>query len=228
MEYGVVSMMTGKAMEKDWKTLDEPDLLKFAIGRDYGTLASDLQDKMKNNCPAGHYPPLAITSFGVGAWMPVTHPVAIGLFAADGMATLLETGAFTVMWNPMHSVLMLDDGNHPKPAYYGIQMLHQIVGPGDTFVTATTSSDAVGVHAVKRTDGGLGLLFVAKDVTQAARVNVSISGYNFAASGTRYDWNQAALDGGKGISSAPIANLGANFTVDIPTAGIVAIVIPKK
>jgi hypothetical protein len=228
MDYGVVSMMTGKALERDWKTLDEPDLLKNALGREYGILAADLQDKMKSSCPAGHYPPLAITTFGVQPWMPVTHPVAVGLFAANGMATLLETGVFTVMWNPMHSVLMLDDSNHPKPAYYGIQMLHQIVGPGDTFVSANSSSDAVGVHAVKRADGGLGLLFVSKDVLQGAKVNVSINGYNFAASGTRYDWNEAALEAGKGISSAPIGNLGANFTVDVPTAGIVAIVIPKK
>jgi hypothetical protein len=227
MDFGVVSMMTGKAIEKDWKTLDEPDLLKTAIGREFGTLAQDLQDRMKSNCPQGHYPQLAITSFGVNAWMPVTHPIAVGLFAANGLATLLETGAYTVMWSPMHSVLLLDDSNHPKPAYYGIQMLHQVVRPGDTFVTATTSSDAVGVHAVKRTDGGLGLLFVSKDVLQSAKVNVNIGGYNYAASGTRYDWNQALLDAGKGIASAPVGNLGANFTVEIPTAGIVAIVIPK-
>jgi hypothetical protein len=227
MDYGVVSMMTGKALEKDWKTLDEPDLLKNAIGREYGTLAQDLQDKMKSNCPPGHYPQLAITNFGVNAWMPVMHPIAVGLFAANGMATLLETGVYTVMWTPMHSVLMLDDSNHPKPAYYGIEMLHEIVQPGDTFVTASTSSDAVGVHAVKRRDGGLGLLLVSKDVTQSAKINVNISGYNFATSGTRYDFNQATLDAGKGISSAPIGNLGASFTVDMPPAGIVAILIPK-
>jgi hypothetical protein len=227
MDYGVVSMMTGKALERDWKTLDEADLLKNAIGREYGTLAQDLQDKMKSNCPAGHYPQIAIASFGVGAWMPVTHPIAVGLFAANGMATLLETGAFTVMWTPMHSVLMLDDKNNPKAAYYGIKMLHQIVGPGDAFVTASTSSDAVGVHAVKRRDGGLGLLLVSKDVIQGAKINVNISGYNFATSGTRYDFNQATLDSGKGITSAPIGNLGASFTVDMPPAGIVAIVIPK-
>jgi hypothetical protein len=228
MDYGVVSMMTGKQSEKDWKTLDEADLLKNAIGREYGILGSDLQDKMKNNCPAGHYPALAITSFGVQPWMPVPHPVVVGLFAANGMATLLETGTFTVMWTPMHSALLLDDSNHPKPAYYGIQMLHQVVGPGDTFVSATSSNDAVGVHAVKRADGGLGLLLVSKELLQPSKVNVSISGYNFATSGTRYDWNQASLDAGKGITSAPVGNLGANFSVDVPTAGIVAIVIPKK
>jgi hypothetical protein len=151
----------------------------------------------------------------------------VGLFAANGMATLLETGTFTVMWTPMPSALLLDDSNHPKPAYYGIQMLHQVVGPGDTFVSATSSNDAVGVHAVKRADGGLGLLLVSKELLQPSKVNVSISGYNFATSGTRYDWNQASLDAGKGITSAPVGNLGANFTVEIPTAGIVAIVIPK-
>jgi alpha-L-arabinofuranosidase len=227
MDYGVVSMMVGQAVTTDYKTLDEDDLLKVALPRAFSMLASDLGDKTKQFCPAGHTPQLAITNFGVNSWMPVKHPVAVGLFAANAMATLLETGVFTAMWTPMHSVLLLDDSNHPKPAYYGIKMLHEVTGQGDVFVTASSSVDAVAVHAVKRTDGGLGLLFVDKELAQSAKVTVTVNGYNYATKGTRYDWNQSNFDAGKGITEAPIDGLSATFTVDMPASGITAIVIPK-
>jgi hypothetical protein len=102
-----------------------------------------------------------------------------------------------------------------------------MAGPGDVFVSATSSVPAVGVHAVRRRDGGLGLLFVDKQMDQTAKITVTVNGYNYATKGTRYDWNLAALDSNKGISETPIDGLGATFTVDVPSNGITAIVIPK-
>jgi len=230
IDYGTVSLMVGQALSIDYKTLDEDDLLTAALPRGFGMVASDLGDKFKQFCPANHMPHLAITNFGGNIWGPVKHPVTVGLFAANGMATMLETGAFTVMWTPMHGgtfASLLDDNNHPKPAYYGLQMIHEVVGQGDVFVTASSSVDAVAVHAVKRADGGLGLLFVDKQLAQSAKVTVTVNGYNYAAKGTRYDWSQSNLDAGKGITEAPIDGLGATFTVDVPPSGMTAIVIPK-
>ncbi|MGA9668908.1 MAG: hypothetical protein WBQ94_06850 [Terracidiphilus sp.] len=227
MDFGAVSLMVGQALNTDNKTLDEDDLMKAALPRGFGMIAADLGDKMKQSCPANHFPSLAITSFSTNIWGPVRHPVAVGLFAANAMATLMETGSYTVMWSPMHSTFFLDDSNHPKPAYFGIKMIHEMARPGDVFVVANSSVDAVAVHAVKRTDGGLGLLLVDKELAQSAKVTVTVNGYNYANKGTRYDWNQSNLDSGKGITEAPIDGLGATFTVDMPPSGITAIVIPK-
>jgi hypothetical protein len=227
MDFGVVSLMTGKAIETDWKTLDDADLLKNALGRDFGAMMQDIIPNEQKFCPAGHMPQLAVTNFGVNSWMPTKRPVAIGLFAAEGVASMMENGVYSVQWSPEHSVFMIDDSNKPKPAYYGIKMIHEMGQPGDVFVAASTSLDALGVHAVKRADGGLGLLFVSKEIGQSVKVTVSINGYNYAAKGTRYDWNQGSLDAGKDVTSAPIDNLGPTFTVDVPPSGIVAIVIPK-
>jgi hypothetical protein len=227
MDFATVSVMSGKAVDTDWKTLDDADLLKNALGRDFGALMQDIGPNEQKNCPAGHFPQLAITNFGVNSWMPTKHPVAIGLYAAEGVASMMERGVYTVEWTPEHSVFMIDDSNKPKPAYYGIKMIHEMGQPGDVFVTTTNSLDALGVHAVKRTDGGLGLLFVGKEIGQSYKVTVSINGYNYATKGTRYDWNQGSLDAGKDVTSAPIDNLGPTFTVDVPASGIVAIVIPK-
>jgi hypothetical protein len=83
------------------------------------------------------------------------------------------------------------------------------------------------VHAVKRIDGGLGLLFVDKELAQSAKVTVTVNGYNYATKGMRFDWNQSTLDAGKGIAEAPIDGFGATLTVDVQASGITAIVIPK-
>ena len=227
MDFGAVTLQVGQALSIDYKTLDEDDLMTSALGRGYGMIAADLGAEFKLYCPAGHVPHLAITSFGANAWGPVKHPVTLGLFAAESMTSLLESGAFAVMWSPEHSQWFLDDSNHPKPVYYGIKMIHEMAGPGDVFVSATSSVPAVGVHAVRRRDGGLGLLFVDKQMDQTAKITVTVNGYNYATKGTRYDWNLAALDSNKGISETPIDGLGATFTVDVPSNGITAIVIPK-
>ncbi len=227
MDFAAVTLMNGRAIPQDWKTLDDVDLLKDALRNSYGMLMQDVVANEQKYCPAKHFPQLAVTNFGVNSWMPTKRPIAIGLFAAEGIATLMESGVYTVQWTPEHSVFMIDDSNKPKPAYYGIKMIHEMGQAGDVFVSATTSVDALGVHAVKRADGGLGLLFVGKEIGQSYKVTVSINGYNYATKGTRYDWNQGSLDAGKDVTSAPIDNLGPTFTVDVPPSGIVAIVIPK-
>jgi hypothetical protein len=62
----------------------------------------------------------------------------------------------------------------------------------------------------------------------AIATSVSISGYNFASKGVRYDWNKETVLAGKGVTQSPIENLGANFTIDVPRYGITVVVIPAK
>ena len=78
-----------------------------------------------------------------------------GTFSADAVPTLLETGAYTVVWAPIHatSPILLDINSQPGPAYYGIKMLHQIAKPGDVFGDNVAVGHP-GVHAVKKRDGG--------------------------------------------------------------------------
>jgi hypothetical protein len=87
--------------------------------------------------------------------------------------------------------------------------------------------DTLAVHAVKRRDGGLGLLLINKDLARSITATVSVNGYNYAAKGTRYDYGKLTIDAGKSITEAPIENLGPTFTVEVPRYGITAIVIPK-
>ena len=245
MDFSAATLWEGKGAAPNWlDNVDEEDLLTLArdqmdptrhfpgqdaILHDYTLLARDLVEKYKKFCPNGHSPQLAVTSLGLASWLPAKNPAATALFAADSIAMLLETGVYTVEWSPIHaaSPSFLDNKNQPQPAYYGIKLLHQVVRPGDVFVAVTSQMDTLAVHAVKRRDGGLGLLLINKDLARSITATVSVDGYNYATKGTRYDYGKLTMDAGKSITEAPIDNLGPTFAVEVPRYGITAIVIPK-
>lgn len=244
MDFSATSFWEGKGAPPNWvDNVDEQDLLVSArdemdsnrhypgengLQHDYNLLGNDLVDKYKKFCPSGHFPPLAITGLGVSAWLPAKNPAATALFAADAMARLLQTGAYTVVWSSTHALSpsFLDNSNQPQPAYYGIKLFHQMAAPGDTFVDASSQMDALSVYATKRRDGGLGLLLINKNLVQSVTATVSVNGYSFATKGTRYDYGKLTMDAGKAITEAPIDNLGATFSVEVPRYGVTAIVIP--
>lgn len=244
MDFSATTFWEGKGAPPNWvDNVDELDLLLTArdemdanrhypnqngLQHDYDLLGNDLVEKYKKFCPSGHFPPLAITGLGVSSWLPAKNPAAPALFAADAMARLLQTGAYTVVWSPIHALSssFLDNNNQPQPAYYGIKLFHQMAGPGDQLVQASSQMDTLGVYATKRRDGGLGLLLLNRDLIRSVTVTVSVTGYNFATKGTRYDYGKLNIDAGKTITEAPIENLGASFSVEVPRYGITSIVIP--
>jgi hypothetical protein len=245
MDFGAVSLFEGKGAPPNYDiNIDEDDLLKAArdpldnqkrfsvsaLNHDYALLVMDLSEKYKKFCPAGHAPQLAVTNFGIAQWLPAKNPATTGLYAADATATLVERGVYTVQWAPIHAVspTLLSTDNQPQPVYCGLKMFHRVAArAGDVFVAASSPMDTLGVHAVKRRDGGLGLLFVNKDPVQNITVTVTVDGYSFATKGTKYEWGKQTLEDGKGITEAPIDNLGGTFTVVVPRYTITAIVVPK-
>jgi len=245
MDFSAATLWEGKgALPTRVDNVDEQDLLLQArnpldenayfpgqngLEYDYDLLGRDLVEKYKKFCPKGHQPPLAFTSVGLTPWLPAKNPAATALYAADSLATLLERGAFTVEWSPIHALSpsFLDNNDQPQPAYYGIKMLHLMALPGDMFVAATSPMETLAVHAVKRRDGGLGVLLINKDLARSVAVTISVDNYSYASKGIRYDYGKLTIEAGKQITEAPINGLGPTFTVDVPRYGITAIVIPK-
>jgi hypothetical protein len=246
MDFAAVSFSEGRGDPKDSAYLDVDSLLHASkynfnadlhydaddIHHDYALLAGDLVEKYKKYCPANHFPPLAIDGLGMNAWLPVKDPgqkAVSALFAADAIAMLLQDGAYSVIWGPIHgpSPTFLSEDDKQQPAYYAIKLLHTAAGPGDAFVTTTTPQEFFDVYSFKRRDGGLSMLFVNKTLDRSVTATVSVDAYAFAKKGTRYDWGKAESDAGKGITEAPIDNLGNNFTIEIPRMGVTALVIPK-
>jgi hypothetical protein len=244
MDFSAITLFEGKGAPPNFDiNIDEDDLLRTArdpldqtkyfsvsaLSHDYALLVTDLSEKYKKFCPAGHLPPLAITNIGIAPWLPAKNPEVAGLYTLDATATLVENGVYAVEWAPIHALspLLFDNNNQPQPAYFGLKLLHQVARVGDTFVPATTPLDRLSVHAVKRRDGGLGLMFINKDPVQSIAATVTVDGYNFATKGTRYEWGKVTLEAGKGITEAPIDGLGGTFTVVVPRYSITALVIPK-
>jgi hypothetical protein len=245
MDFSAAAFWEGKGAEPTLvDNVDEGDLLMLArdpmdvtrhipggngLQYDYSQLAHDLIDKYKKFCPNGHQPQLAITTLGIAGWLPAKNPASTALFSADAVPTLLETGAYTVVWSPIHAIspILLDTNSQPQPAYYGIKMLHQIAKPGDVFVGATSQIDTLAVHAVKKRDGGFGLLLINKNLDRSVTATVTVNGYAYANKGTRYDYGKLTIEAGKTITETPIDGLGGTFTVEVPRYGITAVVIPK-
>jgi hypothetical protein len=246
MDFAAVSFSEGRGDPKDNQYLDVDSLLHQSkynfnadlhydqddIQHDYSTLSGDLAEKYKKYCPANHYPPLVVDGLGMNAWLPTKDAgmkAAVALYAAEAIPMLLEEGAYSVIWNPIHgpSPTFLSDDDKQQPAYYAIKLIHTAAQPGDTFVTATSPQDYFDTYAVKRRDGGLALLFVNKTYDRSVTASVSVDNYTYAKSGTKYDWGKAESDAGKGITEAPIDNLGGTFNVEVPRLGVTVVVIPK-
>jgi hypothetical protein len=245
MDFSAAAFWEGKGAEPTFvDNIDEQDLLTLArdpmdptrhypggngLQYDFTQLARDLVDKYKKFCPGGHQPPLAITNLGITQWLPAKNPAVAALFSADAVTSLLETGAYTVVWSPIHALSpsFLNNQNQPQAAYFGIKMIHQVASVGDVFVGANSDSETLTVHAVKKRDGGFGLLLINKDVMRSVTATVSVKNYSIAAKGMRYDYGKATMDAGKTIVEAPMENLGPTFTIEVPRYSVTALVIPK-
>jgi hypothetical protein len=127
------------------------------------------------------------------------------LFAADMYMTWFENGVQNVDWWNQHngpgtpSIINgaqdYGDGgifssgtngsgvtepplNTPFAPYYGISMVSKLASPGDTLVSSQSDNALVKVHAVRRTAGGLNLLIVNEDPTNAHTVNLTYNGFS--------------------------------------------------
>ena len=152
---------------------------------------------------------IALTEFDSG-FGNNTQPGA--MFAADTYASLLENGVFTVDWWNIHnggtaastvagqpdyadmgllsSATCLPDGtceppmNTPFAPYYAIQILHDVLHPGDQLVRASTDVPAVKAHATRRPNGDVDVLLVNEDPDNAYTVNLTGATYQYTNGAT--------------------------------------------
>ncbi len=135
------------------------------------------------------------------------------LFAADAYATMIGQGVFSVDWWNVHNGIgqvreiaghpdyddygllssgtCTEDGSVCQPAlntpfapYHAISMVSKFARPGDQLVTATATDPLVRSHAARRPDGGLAVMLVNQDPTNAKTVALRYSGYSAAPGAT--------------------------------------------
>jgi hypothetical protein len=211
----------------DYRTRDESSTLR-APEADLSKFLPEAVYEQKKFCPAAHDLRVAITQMSPIHWAAVPNPLTDGLFAADAIALLIESGTINTDWTELHDGYFLNENNQPGPAYYGIQMLHIVAfRPGDQFVTTDSSTPTVAAHATHRSDGSFGLILINKDPTTAAEVKVNVSGGNFALQGGRFDYGPDNLKTTSGPTKTAFKSGGNAFTLTIPPYTITDIVLLK-
>jgi hypothetical protein len=164
---------------------------------------------------------LLITESGAGS---VTGP-ATALYAADEYASWFENGVVNVEYQELHNGFLTssDTGiadSSPEGPYYGAKMTSVLASTGDSFVTATSASTMIGVHAVKKANGNHAVMLVNRDPTNSYTVTVSVTGATLGNCGTRYDFGQANFNGtypsSSDVQSTVSGFHAGSFTITVP------------
>jgi hypothetical protein len=176
-----------------------------------------------------------------------TVSVVNALFLADDYMSWLEHGAINVDWWDLHNGANAGNNssslygsanygeygvlanascagsacepsaNTPLPAYFGLQMLTKLGGPGDTMVSSSSSQSLVGVHAVKQSNGNLAVLLINKDRNNSHSVSLSLNGYSASNTTTLYSYS----NGNSAISTSQSSGL----TVQVPAYSLATVVL---
>lgn len=228
IDFVTVAFETG-AMQPDWKTLNEAGTFDGTRAK-MGEILEYMLDRYKHQCPANHVPRVSFSPVSFSGWAHLDHPVFASLWAADTFALMLETGADAVSWPEMHGDSMLSgDGKKQGNIFLGMELLHVLVrNPGDQFVTATSSSKQVSVHASRRRDGLIGLMLINQDPNKDSTLTVQISGANIAAKGRRIEYGRQQAKTGTGLLVSEMTGLGSTFTVTVPAYSITDILISPQ
>jgi alpha-L-arabinofuranosidase len=166
---------------------------------------------------------ILITESGAGN---ITGP-ASALFAADEYLSWFENGVVNVDYQELHNGFLAaynqDAGvadNSPEGPYYGGKMSSILAAPGDTFVTATSTSTMIGVHAVKKANGSRAIILINRSPTSSYSVTVNVAGATLGNCGTRYDFGQANFSGNfasSDVASSTVSGFqGSSFTITVP------------
>jgi hypothetical protein len=210
----------------EYKVLDEAQT--FTNSKDaLRDILSAIIEEDKAACPKDHYPRVTFATAGVPSWAKPQHPVFTTLWIADLYPLLIESGSPNINWFEIYGDSMLSsDRKKFGPAYFGLQMVHIIArNPGDEFVSAASNNPKLVVHATKRRDGVVGLMFVNEDPSSPASVQVSIAGTKLAATGKRFDYGLAQQTAGTGLAQSDMNGLGSDFALTIPPYTVTVLLV---
>ena len=171
---------------------------------------------------------VAFTEVGVAPWVKIRDEdqVATGLFAADLYPSLVEYGVINADWGELHNGFF-DEQNKPKPAYFGMEMVHGLMNFNDALVAATSSSSMLSVHASKRADGSIGVMLINKDGKNGTTVKLQINGATLAPKGARFDYGKSNPPDGVSVQGKAMEGLSNSMAIPMPPFTATVIVMPR-
>jgi hypothetical protein len=168
----------------------------------------------------------AITETGAGT----NTGVVVSLWTADNYLGWIESGAFNVDYQILHTDILENDQT-PGHAYYGAQMARLLANTNDTLVAAASDQSIVHAHATSRQDGRVGVMLLNTSPTATNTVNVSIFGSSLATNGTAYIFGATNFIGTADAPSYPVATnavsgAGNSFSIAVPPYTMIDLLIP--
>ncbi len=78
----------------------------------------------------------------------------------------------------------------PFPAYYGLQMVHHLVGPFDRMIGASSDQAAIQVFAARQNGGRVALMLINTDASTSYTVTPAIAGHALPENATIYAYGE--------------------------------------
>ncbi len=150
--------------------------------------------------------------------------ISYALFVADAYVTGFENGVRNMDMQEMIGKTYLGDGPPmPGSEFYGIQLVRRFASPGDRFISTVCRDPKLRVHAIKRPDGSVAIMFVndgaAADQSQDRQITTTVVGApSVTRRGTLYLFGAANVSGST-ITPPTVQKLnglGNPFTLTLP------------
>jgi hypothetical protein len=170
---------------------------------------------------------LLAVDVGPKTFIKVTDPNVVGLFTADAYLNLMEDGAANIDWSELHGGSLLDDKGKPGSAYFGLQMIHNLMTFNETIVAAGSSHALLSVHAASHKNGSLSIMLINKDPKNNATVKVTVNGGKLGGPGMRFDYGRTNPPAEKSVSAVQVEDVGNSFTLTVPSYTITDVLIPQ-
>ncbi|MBZ5681360.1 MAG: hypothetical protein LAO24_14770 [Acidobacteriia bacterium] len=219
---------TGNTSEaSNWKELDNANLLSTPhdeLPQIVGGLVELFQKYCGQNIQNIQ---LLVTDVGPKSFIKVTDPNVVGLFAADAYLNLIGDGAANIDWSELHGGSFLDEKSEARSAYFGLQMIHNLMNFNETLVSAASSHALLAVYAANHKNGSVSVMLINKDPKNTATVKVTVNGGKLAGPGMRFDYGRSNPPSGKVIAGNQVEDVGNNFTVTVPAYTITDLLIPQ-
>jgi hypothetical protein len=209
-----------------WKAVQASELLSLPQS-DIPRVVAGIQANLEQYCPANASAiKFFVSETGPNAALASGFPTqALGLFAINDYLSGLQSGVQNIDWLELHNGTYLDPTETPGPAYYGIEMVHQLAGVGDSLVSATSSSGSVLSWGSLKANGQKGILLINADPANAKLVLVSVSGAALGSSGTAYSFGVSTVQSAGVLAGTVLPVDRGSFLVTVPAYTAVEVMV---
>ncbi len=195
---------------------------------DMPAMVGAIRGELAQYCPANAAAiPIYLTEFNANGTTAAGVPAAVtGLFALHELLTGLEAGVQNIEYLEMHDTAgtyLSTTSEAPGPAFYGIELAHQLTGAGDALVLATSASAQVLAHASLKANGQTGVVLVNANAAQAQTVLVTMNGG--MGSGTAYSYGLSTTQTAAQLTGTAVAVNGNQLVVQVPAYSAVEVLL---